>query len=129
MTIDWYWQGQKYKLDNPFWLRSDPENRPGSTARIEVYFGNVEYLAVRPLLEGVNIRRASEDERQLIFDQYGIEPDTDYVFILNDGPPLSFVVSGEPAWREAVRAADAPSLFEYAGPWPPGPEVRWGFLN
>jgi hypothetical protein len=107
-------------------IRSDPERGPDSAARIEIYFGNVEYMALSPWLRGVNVRRASAAERELIRDRFGIEESLDYAFIVADGPPLSFVISGKPAWREAVRAVDEPSLFDFSAPWPPGDEMKWG---
>ncbi len=114
---------------NQLIVRSDPERGPDSATRIELYFGNVEYLALRPILRGVNVRPASVAEREIIRDRFGVEESLDYAFIVDDGPPLSFVISGNPSWREAVRAVDDPSLFDFSQPWPPGPEMKWGSVE
>jgi hypothetical protein len=47
-----------------------------------------------------------------------IEPDRD-----------SFVVSGEPAWREADRVFEDPSLFDFSRPWPPDFPVEFGSVG
>ncbi|MFJ3232060.1 hypothetical protein [Streptomyces sp. NPDC086787] len=47
-----------------------------------------------------------------------IEPDGD-----------SFVVSGDPSWREADRKFDDPSLFDFAQPWPPDFPVEHGSVG
>jgi hypothetical protein len=110
-------------------IRSDPEYAPRAETRVELYFGNVDYMAVRPILRGVNVRLASVDEREFVRTRYGIEKSLELLFILDDTLPMSFVISGNPSWREASRAVDEPSLFDFSAPWPPGPEMKWGLVE
>lgn len=110
-------------------IRSDPEFGPGNETRIELYFGNVEYLAMRPILQGIRVHAASLDERDIVRDRFGIESNLEYLFRLDDSTPMSFVISGNPSWRSGIRAVDEPSLFDFSQAWPPGPDVSWGTVE
>ncbi|MET9874367.1 hypothetical protein ABZZ36_07010 [Actinacidiphila glaucinigra] len=57
-------------------------------------------------------------------------PADDAVFtwmIESDGD--SFVVSGNPSWREADREFEDPSLFDFSRPWPPDFPVEYGEVD
>jgi hypothetical protein len=109
---------------NQLILRSDPMD---DARRAEVYFGNIQLMFLHPVLHGLHVRRATRSELGQLKQVCGIPPDweEDGVFLLSPSG-LDFVVSGNPAWREAVRDFDAPSLFDFDQPWPPSPEVSWG---
>jgi hypothetical protein len=110
---------------NQLVIRSEPM---GDAPRAEVYFGNVQLMFIHPILQGLRLRRATESELGQLKQTCEILPDSeDFVFLLSPSG-LDFVVSGNPAWREAVRDFDAPSLFDSDQSWPPGPEVSWGVV-
>jgi hypothetical protein len=110
-------------------LRSDPGAPEDGALRIEFYFGNVSYLALQPLLRGIAIRRAMSEEQRLLGDRFGIPDDQrEYIFPLTDSFPASFVVSGQPSWRQAERRVDDPSLFDFDQPWPPT-DGEWGTIE
>lgn len=108
---------------------SDPDRAHDTETRIELYFGNVEYMALRTLFRGMNIRAASVLEREQIGVRYGIVQNLDYLFILDSAAPISFIVSSKPSWREAYRRVDEPSLFDFTRPWPSDPAARWGTVE
>jgi hypothetical protein len=111
-------------------IRSDPEPGPGRETRVELYFGNVRYMALQPILRRVDVRRATPDEGVEVGDRFGLPMDArEYLFLLDTAEPMSFVVSGKPSWREAVRAFDEPSLFDFSQAWPPGPEMTYGEVS
>ena|SRR5215813_3802813 len=110
-------------------LRSDPVSDPNANKRIELHFGNVEYMALRPILRGVNVRPANMLERSEIAGRYGIERNLEFAFILDEGLPMSFVISGHPSWRAARCAIDDPSLFLVPPPWSPELETDSGVVD
>ncbi|AJF63196.1 hypothetical protein [Streptomyces vietnamensis] len=93
-----------------------------TTTRIEVSFGHVELMFLKPLYRnGLHIRRATAAEFSVLSTRHGIpEADADYTWILDpDGE--SFVVSANPSWREAEYAlmGERQSLYDPREPWPP----------
>ena len=111
-------------------LRSDPGTPEEGGLRIEFYFGNVSYLALQPLLRGIAVRRATPEEQASLGDRFGIPADQrEYIFLVTDGSPVCFVVSGEPSWRQAERRVDDPSLFDFGQPWPPTTDMEWGSIE
>jgi len=112
---------------NQLIIRSDPDLE--HETRIEIYFGNVAYMALRPMIRGITLRRASADEGADIASRVGLDAEMlEYLFLLETATPVSFVVSGRPSWREATRTFDDPSLFDLSQPWPPGADVSWGAI-
>lgn len=101
-------------------LRSDATLIDGTDTRVEVYFGHVELMLLKPLYEkGLHVRRASDAEFEELRRRHDlVADDASHTWMIapDDG---SFVVSGAPAWREAVRRFEDPSLFDFAVSWPP----------
>jgi hypothetical protein len=111
-------------------LRSDPGTATDGAARIEIYFGNVAYMALQPLLQGVAIRRASVDEQANLGDRYEIASgEREFIYLVSEVPPTSFVVSGQPSWRQAERSVNDSSLFDFNQPWPPTDGMEWGTIE
>lgn len=108
-------------------IRSDPE--PGHDTRVEIYFGNVDYMALRPIFQGLHVRVATAEEVEALTGRHGPELEPQYCFVVDTGPPLSYVLSGQPSWREAPMAFDDPSLFDFSKPWPSVPDAQWGFVG
>lgn len=53
-------------------LRSDPCTLADGASRVEIYFGNVSYVAVQPLMKGVVVRAASSMEQISVGDRFDI---------------------------------------------------------
>lgn len=110
-------------------LRSDPSRLDGTTTRVEVYFGHVECMLVRPTYHSLHVRRASPDDFRRISEVAGISAeDMDSVYLI-DPEGTSFVLSGRPSWREAVRSRNDPPLFDFSQDWPPSFEAQWGHVD
>jgi hypothetical protein len=115
---------------NQLILRSEPAAVEGTNTRAEIYFGNVQLMFVRPVYKGVHIRAATTADQQKIVERFDVLQDMDGggVYLLSPSG-LDFVISSTPAWREAQRDFDEPSLFDFDAPWPPGPTVTWGEID
>jgi hypothetical protein len=110
-------------------LRSEPTAVEGTSTRAEIYFGNVQLLFVRPVYEGIHVRVASTAQREDILQRLDIAEALDaYVYLLSLRG-LDFVVSSTPAWREARRGFDEPSLFDFGEPWPCESTATWGEVD
>ncbi|MEU8545044.1 hypothetical protein AB0C52_34440 [Streptomyces sp. NPDC048717] len=93
-----------------------------TTTRVEVYMGHVELMFLKPYYrDGLHIRRATATEFGVLSERHGIPArDAVYTWMLErDGG--SFVVSGNPSWREAEYAlmGDRRSLYDPREFWPP----------
>ncbi|MFD6426035.1 hypothetical protein [Streptomyces sp. NPDC060198] len=93
-----------------------------TTTRVEVYFGHVSLMFLKPLYEnGLYVRRANAAEFGVLSERHGISAeDAAYTWMLErDGD--SFVRSGRPSWREADYEAmgERQSLYDPREPWPP----------
>ncbi|WP_406355487.1 hypothetical protein [Streptomyces sp. NBC_00658] len=101
-------------------LRSDDTLIDETDTRVEVFFGHVELMFLKPIYEeGLRIRRASETEFADLRERHDLaEGDASYTWMI-DPADRSFVVSGAPSWREAAREFEDPSLFDIRQPWPP----------
>lgn len=89
-------------------LRSTRDNPPSS--RIDVHFGGLSLMVLRPYYDGLVIREGSSDECALLTSQYGVAVNPGYLFVL--GHDLSsFVVSGRPQWHEDEGGFNDPSWF------------------
>ncbi|MER5603642.1 hypothetical protein [Streptomyces sp. NPDC002265] len=111
-------------------LRSDATAVDGTDTRVEVYFGHVELMLLKPIYEkGIHVRRASEAEFAVLKERHELPADdADFTWMIEpDGD--SFVVSGNPEWREADRKFEDPSLFEFSRPWPPDFPVEHGSVD
>jgi hypothetical protein len=110
-------------------LRSDPSRLDGTTTRVEVYFGHVECMLVRPTYHSLRVRRASPGEFRRVSDFAGIPAeDMDSVYLI-DPDGMSFVLSARPSWREAVRSRKDPPLFDFSQDWPPSFDAQWGQID
>ncbi|MFB8314237.1 hypothetical protein ACFC5T_37865 [Streptomyces sp. NPDC055961] len=101
-------------------LTSEATLVDGTTTRVEVSFGHVELMFLKPLYrKGLHIRRATAAEFGVLSERHGIPvEDAAYTWILDpDGE--SFVVSAHPSWREAEYALMGERQSLYDGPWPP----------
>ena len=85
------------------------------------------FVALAPILRGLYLRKASEGDLGLLAGRYGLLDGTDSSYILDD-LRSQIIVSSPPAWREAPRGIDDPSLFDFDQPWPPPGDVRWGSI-
>ncbi|PAZ09867.1 hypothetical protein CLM62_44390 [Streptomyces sp. SA15] len=103
-----------------------------TTTHIEIYFGHVELMLLKPFYRnGVHIRRASADEFAVLQERHKLEPgDAAYTWMLDpDGD--SFVIAGNPSWREAEYAqmGDREVLYDASKPWPPDFPVESGSIG
>jgi hypothetical protein len=102
-------------------LRSDPSYLDEAKTRIEIYFGNVHFLALAPGFEGLHLRRAGPAETDRLRELHGADVQHwEWVFLLNERGS-QFVVSGTPSWREGVRNIEDPTFFDFNVPWPQRP--------
>ncbi|WP_020122727.1 hypothetical protein [Streptomyces canus] len=94
----------------------------GTTTRVEVYFGHVELMLLRPYYpDGVHIRRATAQDFATLSERHRLTAeDAEYTWML-DPEGDSFVVSGTPSWCEAEYAlmGDREALYDASLPWPP----------
>ncbi|PBC97289.1 hypothetical protein SAMN05446589_3906 [Streptomyces sp. OV198] len=111
-------------------LRSDATAVDGTDTRVEVYFGHVELMLLKPIYQkGIHIRPASEAEFAVLKERHDLPAgDAGFTWMIEPGGD-SFVVSAEPAWREADRKFEDPSLFDFAQPWPPDFPVEYGSIG
>ncbi|MFD7443206.1 hypothetical protein [Streptomyces sp. NPDC059909] len=113
-------------------LQSDATLVDQTTTRIEVYIGHVELMFLKPIYgNGLHIRRATAAEFAVVSDRHGIPAeDAAYTWMLErDGD--SFVVGGNPSWREAEYElmGERESLYDPSKPWPPEFPVESGTVN
>ncbi|MEU1192032.1 hypothetical protein [Streptomyces sp. NPDC005859] len=111
-------------------LRSEPTAVDGTNTRVEVYFGHVELMLLKPVYQkGIHVRRASEAEFAELKERHDlVADDADFTWMIEpDGN--SFVLSSAPSWREADRRFEDPSLFDFAQPWPPDFPVEYGSVG
>ncbi|MFB7338130.1 hypothetical protein FNH09_29350 [Streptomyces adustus] len=111
-------------------LRSDALAVDNTDTRVEVYFGHVELMLLKPIYEqGIHVRRASEAEFAVLKERHDlVADDADFTWMIEaDGG--SFVISGAPSWREADREFDDPSLFHFGQPWPPDFPMEHGSVD
>lgn len=111
-------------------LRSDATAVDGTDTRVEVHFGHVELMLLRPIYEkGIHVRPASQAEFAVLKERHGLAAgDAGFTWMIEpDGD--SFVVSAAPAWREADVRFEDPSLFDFGGPWPPDFPVEYGSVD
>ncbi|MFE9539638.1 hypothetical protein [Streptomyces sp. NPDC006691] len=98
-----------------------------TSTRVEVWIGHVELMFLKPYYrDGLHIRRATETEFAELRERHQLtEEDAEWTWMLaSDG---SFVVSGNPSWREAeFSLMDRESLFDHSKPWPPVYPAQWG---
>lgn len=101
-----------------------------TTTRVEVSMGHVGLMFLKPLYRnGLHIRRATAAEFAVLSERHGIPAEkADYTWMLErDGD--SFVVGGNPNWREAEYELMGERESLYDGPWPPDFPAESGSVN
>ncbi|MCY0936726.1 hypothetical protein [Streptomyces sp. H34-S4] len=93
-----------------------------TATRVEVYIGHVELMFLKPFYpDGLHIRPATASEFTVLRERHGIPAeDAAYTWMLErDGD--SFVVGGNPSWREAEYElmGERQALYDPREPWPP----------
>ena len=81
------------------------------STRVDVVFGQVSRMLLKPSYRGLQIARASDQERASIAARIG-GVDGDGKLFLIDGSGDNFVVSGAPLWHEDEGSYRDPSFFE-----------------
>ncbi|WP_329410825.1 hypothetical protein OG802_14695 [Streptomyces sp. NBC_00704] len=106
---DRYFKVWQYTVGHRRLLLRSSRDRPPET-RIDVHFGNVDLMLVRPGYQGLVIRRADDGECERVALDHGLEVRPGRLYLL--GRDLkSFVVSAPPQWHEDDGAMDDPSWF------------------
>ncbi|MEG8277024.1 hypothetical protein Q5694_12185 [Streptomyces sp. AHA2] len=111
-------------------LRSDATAVDGTDTRVEVYFGHVDLMLLKPIYpKGIHVRPASEAEFAVLKERHDLQAgDAGFTWMIEpDGD--SFVLSANPSWREAALAFEDPSLFDFGQPWPPDFPVEYGSVG
>ncbi|MFF8691209.1 hypothetical protein ACF08W_03285 [Streptomyces sp. NPDC015144] len=101
-----------------------------TTTQVEVSVGHVELMFLKPLYRnGLHIRRATSDEFGVLSERHGIPAeDAAYTWMLDrDGD--SFVVGGNPSWREAEYELMGEWQSLYDQPWPPEFPAESGYVD
>ncbi|MER5745070.1 SANT/Myb-like DNA-binding domain-containing protein [Streptomyces sp. NPDC002225] len=101
-----------------------------TTTQVEVSVGHVELMFLKPLYRnGLHIRRATSDEFGVLSERHGIPAeDAAYTWMLErDGD--SFVVGGNPSWREAEYELMGEWQSLYDQPWPPEFPAESGYVD
>jgi hypothetical protein len=111
-------------------LRSDATAVDATDTRVEVYFGHVELMLLKPIYEkGIHVRRASEAEFGVLKGRHDLPADDAAFLWMIEPDGDSFVLSGDPSWREAARTFEDPSLFDFHQPWPPDFPAEYGSIG
>jgi len=109
-------------------IRCDYANAGEEVDRSEVWFGNVSFLVLGPIIRGLHLRRPDEADLTRLRAAHAWEDlNWAYVWLLN-AAGTHFVVSGRPTWREGRRPFEAPSLFTGHHPWPERPDDTSGSI-
>lgn len=106
---DRYFKVWQYTVGHRRLLLRSSRDMPPET-RIDIHFGNVGLMVLRPYYEGLVIRRADDEECMKVALDYGLEVLPGRLHVLGDGL-RSFVVSGPPQWHEDEGRMDDPSWF------------------
>ena len=110
-------------------LRSNPDYSVGTETRIEVYISNVEEMWIRPRMNGLTLWRPSASEAVEAAVRLNIRDGIESLYLLSSEGFCGFLLAGRPAWREAVRGLEEPTLFDFTQEWPPGSEMKWGNVD
>ncbi|WP_416519952.1 hypothetical protein [Streptomyces achromogenes] len=106
---DRYFKVWQYTVSHRRLLLRSSRDRPPDT-RIDIHFGNVDLLLLRPAYDGLVIRQAGAEECEQVGLDYGVEVEPGRLFVLGGGL-RSFVLSAPPQWHEDEGAMDDPSWF------------------
>jgi hypothetical protein len=106
---DRYFKVWQYTVSHRRLLLRSSRDRPPDT-RIDIHFGNVDLLLLRPAYDGLVIRQAGDEECEQVGLDYGVEVEPGRLFVLGGGL-RSFVLSAPPQWHEDEGAMDDPSWF------------------
>lgn len=89
-------------------LRSTRDSPPAT--RIDIHFGAVGLMLLRPYYDGISIRRSSEQERALVDVRYDSADIAGELFLIGE-ELKSFVISAAPQWHEDEGGFYDPSWF------------------
>ncbi|MEU8350810.1 hypothetical protein [Streptomyces sp. NPDC048845] len=90
-------------------IRSVREAHAEHGTRIDILFSGVTHLCVKPVYEGLVIRKGNQEEVVRLSEFLDIQVDQRELYLLGHGLS-SFVISGAPPqWREDERYSDEPS--------------------
>lgn len=106
---DRYFKVWQYAVGHRRLLLRSSRDRPPDT-RIDIHFGNVDLMLLRPGYDGLVIRRANDEECGKVSLDYGVDVKPGRLFVLGDGL-RSFVVSAPPQWHEDEGTMDDPTWF------------------
>ena len=106
---DRYFKVWQYSVGHRRLLLRSSRDRPPET-RIDVHFGNVDLMLLRPTYDGLVIRRADDEECGKVSLDYGVEVKPGRLFVLGGGL-RSFVVSAPPQWHEDEGEMRDPSWY------------------
>lgn len=106
---DRYFKVWQYTVSHRRLLLRSTRDRPPTT-RIDIHFGVVGVMLIRPSYDGLVIRRASDEECMKVSFDYGVEVRPGRLFALG-GDLKSFIVSAPPQWHEDEGEMDDPSWF------------------
>lgn len=90
---------------------------------------NVETMCIMPRMDGLKIWRPDLTEAARAAERFNLGGRVDSLYLISSGEFSGFVVAGRPAWREAARDLEDPTLFDFGQQWPPGPEMKWGNVD
>jgi len=116
---DRYFQIWQYSVSKcRLLLRSTRDNPPAT--RVDIHFGGVGIMLLRPAYDGISIRYASVAERKQVDERYGAAGIPGELYIISapseikaefDQRLQSFVTAGPLQWHEDDGYYDAPSWF------------------
>ncbi|WP_149179334.1 hypothetical protein [Streptomyces sp. TRM49041] len=107
---DRYFKVWQYTVGHRRLLLRSTRDRPPFT-RIDVHFGAVGLMLLRPVYDGLLIRRATDEECARVSREYGVEMEPgQHLFALAEDLS-SFVISAQPQWHEDEGGVDDPSWF------------------
>lgn len=104
-----YFKVWQYTVSHRRLLLRSSMDRPPAT-RIDIHFGAVDIMVLRPSYDGLVIRRADDEECAAVSRDYDVEVRPGRLFALGGGLK-SFVVSAPPQWHEDEGEMDDPSWF------------------
>jgi hypothetical protein len=104
-----YFKTWQYTVGHCRLLLRSTRDKVGET-RIDVHFGGVRCMLLRPYYDGLTVRSGTDADRRLLLSRYGLDPEPGELFVLAANM-TSFVVSGPMQWHEDDGDVDDPSWF------------------
>ncbi|MER8073485.1 hypothetical protein ABTZ59_35155 [Streptomyces sp. NPDC094034] len=115
----------RYAVSHRSLLLRSVKSDSDAASRIDIYFGHIELMLLRPRYEGVSIYEAEADDPAEIQDRFGVSVSAEGTFMFGSsrasgtdgfaGFEMSgLVISGPPARHEDNGSAKDPSFFQNA---------------